>query len=125
MSPSKEAKLDLNWWIANLSSLGGSPILPMTADWTISSDASKIGWGASWGKTTNRRTVEHSRVKEPYKHPGTKDCFLCPEVIHERSMQQGYLPQDRQLDCGFLPEQQGRHPLSSVAPLDTGDMEVV
>jgi hypothetical protein len=47
---SKKAKLDLIWWITNLPSLGESPILPLTADLTISSDASKIGWGASWGK---------------------------------------------------------------------------
>ena len=37
------------WWTNNLPSLRGSPILPPTADLTISSDASKIGWAASWG----------------------------------------------------------------------------
>ena len=46
---SKEAKLDLIWWTNNLPSLRGSPILPPTADLTISSDASKIRWGESWG----------------------------------------------------------------------------
>ena len=46
---SKEAKLDLIWWTNNLPSLRGSPILPPTPDLTISSDVSKIGWGASWG----------------------------------------------------------------------------
>jgi hypothetical protein len=47
---SNGARLDLNWWITNLPSQKGSPILPLIADLTISSDASKIGWGASWGK---------------------------------------------------------------------------
>lgn len=43
-------------------SLGGSPILPVTADLTISSDASKIGWGASWGKLrTGGRNVHESQ----------------------------------------------------------------
>ena len=51
---SKTEKLDLIWWITNPPSLGGSPILPPTADRTISSDASKIGWGASWGKFRTR-----------------------------------------------------------------------
>ena len=62
---SKKAKLDLIWWITNLPSLGGSPILPLTADLTISSDASKIGWGASWGKfRTGGRWYTH----EPQGH---------------------------------------------------------
>ena len=51
---SKEAKLNLIWWTNNLPSLRGSPILPPTADLTISSDASKIGWGASWGTVRTR-----------------------------------------------------------------------
>ena len=60
---SREARLDLMWWIRNLPPLRGSPILPPTADLTISSDASKIGWGASWGKirTGGRWNIQESQ----------------------------------------------------------------
>ena len=46
------AKSDLLWWINNLHLLKGSRILPPTADITITSDASKMGWGASMGTLT-------------------------------------------------------------------------
>ena len=62
---SKEAKLDLIWWTNNLPSLRGSPILPPTADLTISSDASKLGWGASWGTV---RTGGPWNIHESQEH---------------------------------------------------------
>ena len=77
------------------------------------------------GDSSNRRPMEHSRVPGLYKHPGAQGSFLCPEVVHEGSEQQGDLSQNRQLDCSRISEQQGRYPLPSVTPLDTGDMEVV
>ncbi|CAB3988568.1 Hypothetical predicted protein [Paramuricea clavata] len=44
---------------------GGSPILPLTADLTISSDASKIGWGASWVKCqTGGRWNTHESAQD-------------------------------------------------------------
>ena len=75
--------------------------------------------------SSNRRPMEHSRVPGSYKHLGAQGSFLCPEVVHEGSEQQGDLSQNRQLDCSSLSEQQGRYPLLSVTPLDTGDMEVM
>ena len=69
--------------------------------------------------------MEHSRVPVSYKHPGAQGSFFCSEVVHEESEQQGDLSQNRQLDCSSISEQQGRFPLPSVTPLDTGDMEVV
>ena len=69
--------------------------------------------------------MEHSRVPGAYKHPGAQGSFLCPEVVYEGSEQEGDLSQNRQLDCSSISEQQGRYPLPSVTPLDTGDMEVV
>ena len=44
------AKADLLWWITALQKQQGSRIVPPTADLTIFSDASKQGWGASWGQ---------------------------------------------------------------------------
>ena len=61
---SKEARLDLMWWIRNLPPPRGSPILPPpTADLTISSNASKVGWGTSWGKiqTGGRWNIQKSQ----------------------------------------------------------------
>ncbi len=49
MQLTKTAKSDLLWWKSNLHSLTGSHILPPTADFTITSDASKMGWEASFG----------------------------------------------------------------------------
>ena len=39
------AKSDLSWWVTTLQTPQGSPIVPPIADLTISSDASKQGWG--------------------------------------------------------------------------------
>ena len=81
--------------------------------------------GSIMGDSSNRRPMEHSRVPGAYKHPGAQGSFLCPEVVYEGSEQEGDLSQNRQLDCSSISEQQGRYPLPSVTPLDTGDMEVV
>ena len=81
--------------------------------------------GSILGDSSNRRPIEHSRVPGAYKHPGAQGSFLCPEVVYEGSEQEGDLSQNRQLDCSSISEQQGRYPLPSVTPLDTGDMEVV
>ena len=81
--------------------------------------------GSIMGDSSNRRPMEHSRVPGAYKHPGAQGSFLCPEVVYEGSEQEGDLSQNRQLGCSSISEQQGRYPLPSVTPLDTGDMEVV
>ena len=48
------AKSDLSWWVTTLQTPQGSPIVLPIADLTISSDASKQGWGASWGSQRTR-----------------------------------------------------------------------
>ena len=81
--------------------------------------------GSILGDSSNRRPMEHSRVPGAHKHPGAQGSFLCPEVVYEGSEQEGDLSQNRQLDYSSISEQQGRYPLPSVTPLDTGDMKVV
>ena len=124
MNLSKEAKLDLIWWTNNLPSLRGSPSLPPIADLTISSDASKIGWAASWGTV---RTGGPWNIHESQDHINILELkaafFALKSFIKDQ--QQGDLSQNRQLDCSSISEQQGKYPLPSVTPLDTKDMEVV
>ncbi len=43
--PTKQ-KLELQWWLQNITSMNGSPIMFPPPDITIFSDASKQGWGA-------------------------------------------------------------------------------
>ena len=122
---SKEAKLDLIWWTNNLPSLRGSPILPPTADLTISSDASKIGWGASWGTV---RTGGPWNIHESQEHINIlelKAAFFALKSFMKDQSKKVICLKNRQLDCSSISEQQGRYPLPSVTPLDTGDMEVV
>lgn len=64
--------------------LGGRPIVPLTSNLTISSDASKIGWGVAWG------------------------VLVRSQVVCEGSDQQSRLFEDRQHDCCSLFEQQER-----------------
>ena len=59
------AKSDLSWWVTTLQTPQGSPIVPPIADLTISSDASKQGWGASWG---SQRTGGLWSEKESQDH---------------------------------------------------------
>ncbi len=59
------AKSDLLWWITALQTQQGSRIILPIADLTIASDASKQGWGASWG--TKRSGGVWSK-EEPQDH---------------------------------------------------------
>ena len=59
------AKSDLSWWVTTLQTPQESPIVPPIADLTISSDASKQGWGASWG---SQRTGGLWSEKESQDH---------------------------------------------------------
>lgn len=46
---SPAARQDLEWWLSGLESWNGACPLPTPADFTLATDASDIGWGASWG----------------------------------------------------------------------------
>ena len=59
------AKSDLSWWVTALQTPQGSPTVPPIADLTISSDASKQGWGASCG---SQRTGGLWSEKESQDH---------------------------------------------------------
>ena len=65
MDLTPSAKSDLSWWVTTLQTPQGSPIVPPIADLTISSDASKQGWGASWG---SQRTGGLWSEKESQDH---------------------------------------------------------
>ena len=99
-------------------------IFTYTTQWLLPYQFFQNRMGSIPGDSSNRRPMEHSRVPGSYKHPGAQGSFLCPEVVHEGSEQEGDLSQNRQLDCSSISEQQGRYPLPSVTPLDAGDMEV-
>ena len=64
------AKTDLAWWITALQIQQGSRIIPPSADLTISSDASKQGWGACWGTQrtggcwSERESQDHINILE-------------------------------------------------------------
>ena len=48
------AQQELQWWISNIHRVNGSPIQPPTAELTITSDASKQGWGATFNQLRTR-----------------------------------------------------------------------
>jgi hypothetical protein len=51
-----QARGELQWWIANIKQVNGSAIHRPVTEMTITSDASKMGWGATFGKlSTNGR----------------------------------------------------------------------
>ena len=110
VSLSKDAKLDVNWWITNLPSLGGSPILPLTADLTISSDASKIGWGAAWG---NRRTGGRWNVHEAQDHINILELkaafFALKSLMKDQSHKVICLKIDNSIAVAYLNNKGGTH----------------
>ena len=57
----KIARKKLHWWIANIHQLNGSPICPPTTEMTITSDASKIGWGVTCGNLSTRGLWSHPK----------------------------------------------------------------
>ena len=51
-----QAREELQWWITNIKRVNGSPIRPPAPEMVITSDASKMGWGATFGNlSTNGR----------------------------------------------------------------------
>ena len=48
------AKGELQWWISNIHQVNGSLIHPPSCEMTITSDASKLGWGAACGLQTTK-----------------------------------------------------------------------
>ena len=48
------AKEELRWWIANIHRVNGSLLHPPSCEMTITSDASKLGWGAACGHRTTK-----------------------------------------------------------------------
>ena len=72
----RPAKADLLWWINNLHLLKGSRILPPTADITITSDASKMGWGASMGTLTTGGNWSQVEAQESSIFSNSKRHFL-------------------------------------------------
>ena len=51
-----QAREELQWWITNIKRVNGSPIHPPATEMVITSDASKMGWGATFGNlSTNGR----------------------------------------------------------------------
>ena len=51
-----QAREELQWWITNIKRVNGSLIHPPATEMVITSDASKMGWGATFGNlSTNGR----------------------------------------------------------------------
>ena len=67
--------------------------------------------GSSLGESSDGKAVEHSQGPRTHQHTGTQGSLFCPEVANEGSESQGDLPQDRQLSCSGLPQQQGGYAL--------------
>ena len=119
------AKSDLLWWITALQTQQGSRIIPPIADLTIASDASKQGWGASWGTKRSGGCLEQGGVSGPHKHIRTPGSLLCTEILSFESDKQSHLPKNGQYHGGLLPEQHGRHSLPPTTPPSYGDMGLV
>ena len=68
--PSKEARIDLNWWASCGPSLPPRSLSPFSEDITLFSDASNSGWGAwssnlsSYGKWSLDERMDHINIKE-------------------------------------------------------------
>ena len=60
----------IQWWITNIKQVNGSPIQPPATEMMITSDASKMGWGATCGnlstngRWSNQESLLHINVLE-------------------------------------------------------------
>lgn len=62
LSLNHHAREEIRWWITNIAKVNGSPINPPAPDLVITSDASKMGWGAFCkGSATNGRWSNHEK----------------------------------------------------------------
>ena len=114
----RPAKSDLLWWINNLHLLKGSRILPPTADITITSDASKMGWGASMGTLTSEGKWSQVEGQEHINILELKAAF-------KRQNKQSDLLEIGQHYGGSVLEQHGGHTLSSASSTDSRDLGMV
>ena len=120
------AKSDLSWWVTTLQTPQGSPIVPPIADLTISSDASKQGWGASWG---SQRTGGLWSEKESQDHINVLELraafFALKSFLPTQTGQQSHLSETRQYHSSLVPKQLGGHSLPATSPSSNSDLGLV
>ncbi len=117
------AKSDLLWWITALHTQQGSHIIPPIADLTTASDASKQGWGASWG--TKRSGGVWSK-EESQDHINILELraafFALKSFLSNQTNRVICLKMDNTTAVSY---QHGRHSLPPTTPPSYGDMGLV
>ena len=116
-------KTDRSRWINNLHLSKSSRILPPTADITITSDASTMGWGVSMGTLTTGgkwlqvEAQEHINILELKAALFAPKSFLKDKINKVIEIGQHY--------DGSVLEQRGGHTLSSASSTDSRDLGMV
>ena len=119
------AKSDLSWWVTTLQTPQGSPIVPPIADLTISSDASKQGWGASWG---SQRTGGLWSEKESQDHINVLELraafFALKSFLPTQTNKVICLKLDNTTAVSYL-NNLGGHSLPATSPSSNSDLGLV
>ena len=122
---SRPALGELQWWILNIHQVHGSPIRPPSSEMIITSDASKMGWGATCGNIFNQRTLVTQGESPSHKCPRTEGSISCHTIIPETPIKPSSETSPRQYDSGLIHQQPGRNPLSKVNVSDSRAVELV
>ena len=107
ISLDKSCKMELKWWVTNLTLLKGKAIHLEPPEMTIQSDAAKTG---SWGATTQTQStgaVEQGGKPTPHQFPETHSSRTSDKNIHEGIKRKINPYSDRQHNSPLIPGKNG------------------
>ena len=120
-----QAREELQWWITNIKRVNGSPIHPPATEMVITSDASKMGWGATFGNlSTNGRWSKqesdlHINVLE------LKATLLAIQAFLKKSVESSGETPSRQHNSSDVCQQPRRDSITQSHVIDTRTVELV
>ena len=125
VSLDQKAKLELKWWLENLSLLNGKPLNLDLPDMIISSDGAKTGgWGAACEHQGTGGSLVGAGGNLPHQRTGTSCSETCDLNFHKDQKTKKAAPLGRQHIRVELPSENGGHPQSHNAEFGQGDLGV-
>ena len=122
-----QAREELQWWITNIKRVNGSPIHPPATEMVITSDASKMGWGATFCNlsSVNQRTLVKAGKRPPYQRLRAKSDLFSDTSFSEKSVESSGETPSRQHNSSDVCQQPRRYSITQSHVIDTRTVELV
>ncbi|XP_020912356.1 uncharacterized protein LOC110250098, partial [Exaiptasia diaphana] len=100
---SRDSRQEVSWWLKNIHKVNGSPIHPPSPDVTITTDASKKGWGAVQGCLSTNGKWSEQETKMHINYLELKAAFLALQsFLKDKSHQNVSLRMDNTTAIAYV-----------------------